>query len=793
MTEHAANSTPQTVSSPSVETSSPISGAHIEVHEFTPQEIQNAISESIRVSLAAAASERTIHSGTIQLHMGQPQVIGGIPVHQGAQYHGIHPSMLPPMGINAPPHSAAHTYTPYQPFSSNTAQHTQLTAATNNFFNGPSVPGSPQTSTPASTPAPHAPAYTTPSAPGATTTAMPSQSLSAMQQPPASQSTAQQQASSMNTLTSPPHGGLSSGSLAAHIQNVLATVSASSPASPHNPLQGTIQSQVVPTGSHLIALSQQSPQSGSLNPSNHTANPANGPAHNRALDRAPNSAATSLLTPESATKSPPSPSQPPDKAPREKASVAPPELREVIAGISPSGPLQSQPILSAKPPSTSVAHHSPLSGQSSAPEARPDYSGGAKPPEQSTQQGMPTRDGFVITPTLQPHVALIIQPLPATSAQPPPLPSIQQENERLERRRDIQQISAAEREPIKPVGEGLSRGGASSGMVEHIAESRERATVAIERMRESLIDRLTTIQGRIETTAAERQRRDDLLGPIDLRIQGRNNLVRPDPIHHDAKPSLVTRFAERLQENQYPSRTARESLVGLSSTLTADRARIRHIDSTSPLSGTSVGPASQPLGRTRHDPDRFSNVIDLLKRFSQRSINFQLLNKMDTSLERACLTVVTGAALGFVGLEFLYRAMNVAVLHTLGLLRKQGSEERTTALDDEQTELEKALERDLEEFASTELSTVGEQGFVVDLAGVVVSKHTETPLANVEVSLAEFGTCTTDWEGRFLFPNIPLGTPYTVSISSTRHRLKPLVVTGVCGELEFLRIKVERL
>lgn len=791
MTEYAHTTAPQAVSSQPAETSHPMAAAHIDAHGVTPQEIQYAIAESIRAGLAAAASEHTVHSGGTQLHPTQPQVTTITPMPQSAQYHVIQPSYVSPV-VNGTGHpSAAHLHTPYQPFSSNPTQQSaptqaQLTATTNNSFTGSS------SATPASSPPSHAP--------------------SATQQPPSSQVTTPQQASPMSALTSPPQGSLNSGSFASHIQNVLAAVSGASHHSPQTPIPGTIQSQVMPPGSNLFVHAQPTLNNVAGDPASHaapaqrepvnskpsiepsrqvpgsgqTADAANSSASNRALDRALNTAPNSALSPESATKPPPPPLLPPEKAlPTEKVSVVPPDVREAISGISPIAPPQAPPILP-----------SPSHGQSSGNELRPEPTLGVKQPEQGLQQGIPTRDATLIVPTLPPQFAPVIQPLPVMPVDSAPLPperQQQQQTERLERLRDIQQISAAEREPIKPAGERLPRDGSSNSAGQSLAESREHTAIAIERIRESLIDRLTTIQSRIETTATERHRREDLLGPIDLRTQGRNNLVRPDPIHHDAKPSLITRLAERLQENQQPARGVRDTFIGISSALTAERARVRHIDSTSPLSGSPASSASQPMGRTRHDPERFSNVIDLLKRFSQRSINFQLLNKMDTSLERACLTVATGAALGFVGLEYLYRATHVVVLHTLGFLREQEAKEHSIAHEGEQTELEQTLARDLAEFASTELTTVGEQGFVVDLAGVVVSMHTETPLAKVTVNFAEFGTCSTDFEGRFLFPNIPLGTPYTISLSSTTHKLRPLVVTGVCGELEFLRIKVEKL
>jgi hypothetical protein len=162
---------------------------------------------------------------------------------------------------------------------------------------------------------------------------------------------------------------------------------------------------------------------------------------------------------------------------------------------------------------------------------------------------------------------------------------------------------------------------------------------------------------------------------------------------------------------------------------------------------------------------------------------------MDTSLEKACLTMVTGAALGVVGIGLAYKAINLALLHTLGFLRGENADE----VEKEAVTEEQELMRQLETFTTTEINSVGEKGFVVDLAGVVLSAKRGMPIANATVKCAEFGSCKTDTEGRFIFSNIPLGTPYTITVASDDVALKPIVVSGVCGELEFLRIYVEEV
>jgi hypothetical protein len=365
----------------------------------------------------------------------------------------------------------------------------------------------------------------------------------------------------------------------------------------------------------------------------------------------------------------------------------------------------------------------------------------------------------------------------------------QQRQQGVERLRDIQQIAAAERETIKPPAERESRANSSPN-----PERREQTTITIEKIRESILDRLTTIQNRVETAATERQHIERVRGPLDNRIQGRDNLIRPDPIHHDAKPSLITRLAERLHENQQALRGVREPIIGLVSTSAAERTRAQQPETGLKSADLHNSQRNQAPLRGAKDPERINTLVDIIKRFTERSINFKLLKNMDTSLEKACLTLVTGAALGYVGLEAAYRVTQLVGLQTLGFLREHSEEldqESTAAINSEERQLENELATELEEIPATELKTFGEQGFVVDLAGVVLNAESDLALENVKVECSEFGTCYTDPLGRFIFANIPLGTPYTISVTSSQHRLKPLVVTGVCGELEFLRIRVE--
>ena len=317
-----------------------------------------------------------------------------------------------------------------------------------------------------------------------------------------------------------------------------------------------------------------------------------------------------------------------------------------------------------------------------------------------------------------------------------------------ERARNIQQIIVIEREQIRPTVQPTHANAPLSPSVKP-----EPTVIALERTRESMIEKLTSIQSRIELTPKEQRRQIEIQGDIDKRVQGRDMLARPLELPaSERRTPLTTKLAERISDS-----------------------KSANFDKT--ISARHLSPRE----------DRLASLIDILKRFSERSVNFKLLGKMDTSLEKACLTVVTGAALGVVGIGLTYKAINLALLHTLGFLRGENADE----IEKEAVTEEQELMKQLETFTTTEINSVGEKGFVVDLAGIVSSAKRGLPIANATVKCAEFGSCKTDTEGRFIFSNIPLGTPYTITVSSDDVQLKPIEVSGVCGELEFLRIHVE--
>ncbi len=306
-----------------------------------------------------------------------------------------------------------------------------------------------------------------------------------------------------------------------------------------------------------------------------------------------------------------------------------------------------------------------------------------------------------------------------------------------ERARDIQTVIIAEREIARSFQPAPALAPSSN-----LSNYQQPPRASLERTRENIIEKLSSIQSRIESPPQEIRKQHEMRGDIDNRVQGRDILRRPaDSAPSESRAPLTTKLAERITN---------ENKISV------------------------------------NKDDRPTNIIDLLKRVSQSSTNFKLLGKMDTSLEKACLTIITGTALGVVGVRLIYKALNLALLQTLGFLRDDEQSSKELGLISEQKELLKQLE----EAATVEINSVGEQGFVVDLAGIVINSQDGSPINDVTVRSSEFGSCQTDTEGRFIFTNIPLGTPYTITVSSDNLKIKPVVIQGICGELEFLRINV---
>jgi hypothetical protein len=409
----------------------------------------------------------------------------------------------------------------------------------------------------------------------------------------------------------------------------------------------------------------------------------------------------------------------------------------------------------------------------------------ATQPNTNIQSEVNIQQNIAAKPEAQP--LLPVPPATPQQRQEQQRDSVQEESRRsIERSRDIQQIIATERD-LSAVTTRII----SDIRVTPPNTRPEPINVTIERTRESILDKLSSIQERIEPSIREPRRPIEQQRDSNYHVQGREILARPVELSSaERREPIAARLADRASGNRRISHPQQEQSRESGTPSAADKARVRVIDSSSqPSSKNDITAKALPAKHLTVGDDQLPHLLDFLKRFSQRSVNFKLLGKIDNSLEKACLTVVTGAALGVIGIGLTYKAINLALLHTLGFLR----DEHEADIEKEAVSEEQELMKQLEEFTTTEINSVGEQGFVVDLAGIVLSAKLGTPIANATVKCAEFGSRETDTEGRFIFTNIPLGTPYTITVSSDDLALKPLIVSGVCGELEFLRIRVEEV
>jgi hypothetical protein len=409
----------------------------------------------------------------------------------------------------------------------------------------------------------------------------------------------------------------------------------------------------------------------------------------------------------------------------------------------------------------------------------------ATQPNTNIQSEVNIQQNIAAKPEAQP--LLPVPPATPQQRQEQQRDSVQEESRRsIERSRDIQQIIATERD-LSAVTTRII----SDIRVTPPNTRPELINVTIERTRESILDKLSSIQERVEPSIREPRRPIEQQRDANYHVQGREILARPVELSSaERREPIAARLADRASGNRRIGHPQQEQSRESGTSSAADKARVRVNDSSSqPSSKNDITAKSLPAKHLTVGDDRLPHLLDFLKRFSQRSVNFKLLGKIDNSLEKACLTVVTGAALGVIGIGLTYKAINLALLHTLGFLR----DEHEADIEKEAVSEEQELMKQLEEFTTTEINSVGEQGFVVDLAGIVLSAKLGTPIANATVKCAEFGSRETDTEGRFIFTNIPLGTPYTITVSSDDLALKPLIVSGVCGELEFLRIRVEEV
>jgi hypothetical protein len=282
--------------------------------------------------------------------------------------------------------------------------------------------------------------------------------------------------------------------------------------------------------------------------------------------------------------------------------------------------------------------------------------------------------------------------------------------------------------------------------------------VALERLRESVLEKIAVIEERIETSSAIRQSQQGSQVEAQAPIQGRLESSTQEPIRHDRQPITSVQRADRAEQGQSERATTNTPLnrpeKAVQSEQIAQVANPHHPRHTrEPLIGKLGNLSHNPASELRKSAERFDprgrdaleNLIDLLKNLSQRSTNFKLLRAMDTPLESVCLSLATGVAIGVVGAEYLIKVL---------------------------------------------FTSLTEAGMVVDISGVVVSKRTQEPLANLEVSEPRLGSRVTNSQGRFIFHNVAINTPYTLTIIQPELNLPSVTVSGTATPGGVIRIEV---
>jgi hypothetical protein len=159
---------------------------------------------------------------------------------------------------------------------------------------------------------------------------------------------------------------------------------------------------------------------------------------------------------------------------------------------------------------------------------------------------------------------------------------------------------------------------------------------------------------------------------------------------------------------------------------------------------------------------------------------------MDSALERTCLTLATGVAVGAVGAEILIKTVGLGIRELLRIVREGMAEQRNPT--DEALEME--LEAALDEYLVDGALVPSKRSMVADVSGVLICSETHQPLVGVLVGSRELGSCLTDAEGRFLFSNIPLGTSYGLKFYKPFFALSPDYVSGTCSFDSHHRVQI---
>lgn len=370
----------------------------------------------------------------------------------------------------------------------------------------------------------------------------------------------------------------------------------------------------------------------------------------------------------------------------------------------------------------------------------------------------------------------IEQPPRDTSAQ-----TLEQHSEqRSDQIRVLQQIGAAEFAPPTRVSQ--------HGMVDTLRTSlestpsihprHESTTVSVQTLREGLLSKFEAIQSQIHTSATERQSLEQhRYAPVASQAHGRSDFLKTTPIRHDATPLTHTQLADRSGSPPSIAKILTEAPRTISH-LIAPGASILHRNAT-PLEHSHAAHTKT---------DSLERLIGLLKKFSKRSTNFELMKRMDSTLEQTCLSLVTVIALGVVGIEVMMRLAHAALVALLRELREK--QEKEAALSDLEQELETELAAELDAYLAQVLRDDDTVTSVVDVSGIIISKETLEPLPGILIGSRELGSTVSDGDGSFLFRNIAYGVPYSLSLYKGSFQVNPNTVHGVSGEASMHRIEV---
>jgi hypothetical protein len=359
--------------------------------------------------------------------------------------------------------------------------------------------------------------------------------------------------------------------------------------------------------------------------------------------------------------------------------------------------------------------------------------------------------------------------------------SLQQRGEqRSEQIRVLQQIVAAELEPpIKHSHSSISDALRTTlDSTPSLHPRHESTTVSVQTLRDGLLSKFDAIQSQIQTSSTERQSlQQSSYVPHASGIQGRSDFLKANPIHHDAAPTNNIHLVDRSGSASSVSKIFTDAHRTLSA-LIAPGASI--LERNTPV---QAHVDTRILGT-----DSLDRLIDVLKKFSKRSTNFELMKRMDSTLEQTCLSLVTVVALGVVGIEVMMRLAHAALAALLKELRDTQQKESAQSQADEQLQAE--LEAELDTYLSDILEKDDTINSVVDVSGIIISSETGDPLPGILIGSRELGSTVSDGDGSFIFRNILYGVSYSLNLYKGAFQVSPNAVKGVSGAASMHHIEV---